>query len=112
MRKRDGGPIEALRSADHPLTLGELAASIALPWRSVGYSLFRLVQSGTVDRLEGGTYTLSAGVRRASEPCQSAGPTVAELFLVVAACEARWRLEDQLKPIEQNSVSEPLHLGI
>ena len=89
--------IEALRCAGHPLTLGELSASIALPWRSVGYNLFRLVQSGTVDRLEGGTYTLSASVRLASEACPSAGPTAAELFLVVAACEARWRLEDRLK---------------
>src|SRR5215470_3534802 len=88
--------IEALRSADHPLTLGELATSVALPWRAVGYSLFGLVQSGMVDRLEGGTYTRSAGARLASELCPSAGPTAADLFLVVAACEARWRQEDWL----------------
>lgn len=60
--------IEALQSADHPLTLGELAASVAQPWRAVGYSLFQLVQSGMVDRLEGGTYTLSTGAHLSSEP--------------------------------------------
>ena len=88
--------IEALRSADHPLTLGELATSVALPWRAAGYSLFGLVQSGIVERLEGGTYTLSAGAHLASELRPSAGPSAADLLRVVAACEALWRQEDWL----------------
>jgi len=88
--------IEVLRSADHPLRQGELAAAVALPWRSVGYSLFQLVRSGTINRLDGGTYTLPARAYLASELGRSAGPSSAELLLVVAACEAKWRLEDWL----------------
>jgi len=99
--------IEALRAADHPLTLGELATLVAQHWRAVAYSLFQLVQSGTVDRLEGGTYALSVGVTGWLHSKSSAWrlsraqmrPSATELFRVVAGCEARRRLQDRLDQI-------------
>jgi hypothetical protein len=47
--------------------MGDVAALVALPWRAVGYTLFQLVQSGTVTCLEGGTYTLAEGIHLASQ---------------------------------------------
>ncbi len=70
-----------LQSADKPLSLGELTERLGRPFRAIAGALAAGCTAGDVDRLDGGLYVV---------PLR---PALAELFALVNACEAQWKLD-------------------
>lgn len=73
-----------LRSAESPLTLGELSTRLRRPFRAVAGVLAAGCRVGNVERLAGGRYAFRLQ------------PALAELLAFVLTCEARWAPEHQL----------------
>jgi DNA-binding IclR family transcriptional regulator len=75
--------VSALRTAEEPLSLGELSQLLGRPFRTVAYALANACRAGDVDRLDGGLYSVRPR------------PALAELFALVRACESEWKLDDR-----------------
>jgi hypothetical protein len=90
-----------LDNSGEPLTLDELSRKLALNYRFVAYMLVEGCQGGAIDRLEGGRYARSSSRAERREARARRRAQLEELYDIVRACEAEWRLDDRLDFIER-----------
>ncbi len=75
----------ALVNAARPLTLGELSSCLGQHFRSLAYVLAADGREGTIERHEGGLYSLMRA------------PGLDELMQFVHVCELKWQVDDRLE---------------
>jgi hypothetical protein len=95
--------LHVLDQADEPLNLDEISRRLALSFRFVAYMLVEGCQNGTVERIEGGFYVRSRRRREEMRHSSESREQLRQLFEVVLACEAEWRLDDRLDYMDRVS---------
>ena len=90
-----------LDNAEAPLDLNEISRRLGMNYRFVAYMLVEGCNSGRIEKLDGGGYVRSRPSRERTLTSALLRERIQELFEIVLACEAEWRLDDRLDLIDR-----------
>jgi hypothetical protein len=92
-----------LREAKRPMNLDEISRTLALPFGWVAYMLVEANRRGVIEKRADGRYAYPSSARRRDFTESANREHLVELFQLVLACEAEWRLDDRLSYLDRSS---------